>query len=191
MNKKIAKTLLILCCVYIVAFYIIKFIFPNVLLLEITDPNVLKLGEFIQSHVIVTHIYYILSTYLTFYLFTSASKASFKLTWYQALYILAGTIICEVISTFKPDLYVHTSTSVMFLLAWLCKGQLKYTAPTFTIYGFLSQFLFSIRGFETVIAEINIASGLILGLECWIWLLLLGLLFYLMEGKNAHSTTVS
>ena len=49
MNIKIAKTMLILCIVYIVAFYILKFIFPEQLLLVVTDPNILKVGQFLES----------------------------------------------------------------------------------------------------------------------------------------------
>lgn len=190
MNKKIAKTLLILCSIYIVAFYVIKLIFPNILLQEITDPNILKLGEFIQNHIVITYIYYILSTYLTFYLFVSASKGNFKLKWQELLYILGGTAICILVSKLKPDLYVHTSTSVMFLLAWICKGKLSYSTISFVVHGFLSQFLTSIRGFETIITQINIASGIVLSFECWVWLLMLGLLFYLREKKNEHSSTI-
>ena len=190
MNKKIAKTLLILCSIYIVAFYVIKLIFPDILLQEITDPNILKLGEFIQNHIVITYIYYILSTYLTFYLFVSASKGNFKLKWQELLYILGGTAICILVSKLKPDLYVHTSTSVMFLLAWICKGKLSYSTISFVVHGFLSQFLTSIRGFETIITQINIASGIVLSFECWVWLLMLGLLFYLREKKNEHSSTI-
>ena len=78
MNIKVARTLLILCIVYIVGFYILKFAFPEKLILVITDPNILQFGEFIESSPVYLEIYYILSTYLTFYLFASASSGRFK-----------------------------------------------------------------------------------------------------------------
>lgn len=184
MNIKIARTLLILCIVYIVAFYVVKFIFPDFLLLQITDTNVLNFGNFIESGIVYKYIYYMVSTFLTFYLFICASRGSFKLNWKELIYLLIATALCKAVNELIPELYVHTSTSCMFLLAFLCKGKLSYSAITFTIHGFLSQFLFSIRGFETIISKINIASGFILSIECYSWMLILSLLFYLKEKKN-------
>lgn len=192
MNIKIAKTLLILNIVYIVAFYIIKFAFPDFLLLQITDPNVLKLGSFIESSEVWLQIYYFLSTFLTFYLFVCASTGKFKRKWYELIYIAVAVIINRLVTDFLPELCVHTSTSLMFLLALLCKSKMQYAVPAFVIYGYLSQFLFSIRGFETIILKINIASGFVLGLECYVWLFLFSLLFYLKESKKngKYSTTI-
>ena len=189
MNIKIAKTMLALCIIYIVGFYILKFIFPNTLLLVITDPTILKFGDFIQSWTGYLHIYQVLSSYLTFYLFVCASRGSFKLKWYEALYILGAVVICKLINMFAPDFYVHSSMSCMLLLAFLCKGKLGYTSISFTIHGLLSQFLFSIRGFETIIMKINVASGFVMSLECFVWLTLLGLIFYLKEKKNGRNST--
>ena len=49
MNYKVAKTMLILCIVYLVGFYILKFAFPELLIQAITSPTLLRLGEFMNS----------------------------------------------------------------------------------------------------------------------------------------------
>ena len=183
--------MLILCIVYIVGFYILKFAFPQYLLLTITDPTILKFGEFLQNKPAILYIYQILSTFLTFYLFSAASKASFKMKWYEILYILGASIICKLVSQFIPEYYVHISTTCMFVLATLCKGKLLYSTVAFGIHGIMSQFLFKIRGFETVVMKINVASALVLSIECWVWLILLGLLFYLKEKRNGLRSTIS
>lgn len=193
MNIKIARTLLTLSIIYIIGFYIIKFIFPDFLLLQITDPNVLNFGKFVESSPIYLEIYYSISTFLTFYLFVSASRGSFKINWKHLIYLIVAVIINELVAIFIPELLVHTSTSLMFLLACLCKGKLWQTVISFVIHGYLSQFLFSIRGFETIIMNTNIATYLVLSLECYVWLILLALIFYLKEKKNygKSSTTIS
>lgn len=193
MNIKIAKTLLILNIIYIVAFYIVKFIFPDFLLLQITSQNVIKFGSFIESNKFTLFSYYTITGFITFYLFVCASRGKFKINWKDLILILIADAINILVTTFLPDLCVHTATSLMFLLALLCKGKMQYAVPTFVTYGYLSQFLFSIRGFETIILKINIASGFILGLECYVWLFLFSLLFYLKENKEngIHSTTIS
>lgn len=189
MNIKIAKTLLTLSIIYIVGFYIIKFIFPDFLLLQITDPSILHFGEVIQSNGIFTEIYYSASTFLTFYLFKCASSGSFKLNWKELLLIVLSVVANELVAIFMPDLLVHTSTSLMFLIALLCKGKKQYFIPTFIIHGYLSQFLFSIRGFETIIMNTNIATSFMLSIECYAWLLMLSLVFYLKEKSNGKSST--
>ena len=191
MNIKIAKTMLALCIVYIIGFYVLKFIFPEYLLLTITDPNVLTFGKFIESNIVAHHIYCGITTFTTYYLFVSASKASFKINLKDLICIFVGVIISSFVTHYLPEYIVHTSTSIMFILALLCNGKLKYAVPSFVLHGYLSQFLFSIRGFETIIFNINTASGTILMIEGWVWLILLGLIFYLKEKRNGKiSTTI-
>ena len=66
MNYKIARTMLTLCVVYLVGFYILKFIFPNLLVQAITSPTVLKFGEFLNKWVGFSHIINILGTTVGF-----------------------------------------------------------------------------------------------------------------------------
>ena len=188
----IARTLLVLCIVYMIGFYVLKYIFPEYLLLAITDENVLKVGTFIESNEAYILIHKLLSSLVTFYLFACASKGSFSLRKRDMFYIICAVVICKLASSYLPNLYVHISTSCMFLVAWLCKGKIGYTTITFVTHGFLSQMLFDIRGFGSIVYKINTASAIVLSLECWIWLILFGLLFYLVERKkNGLCTTLS
>lgn len=189
MNIKVARTLLILCIVYIVGFYILKFVFPEKLILVITDPNILQFGKFIESNAVYLEIYYILSTYLTFYLFASASSGRFKKKWYELIIIAVAVTINELVSIYMPNLMVQTSTSLMLLVALLCKGNLLYTTITFIIHGYLSQFLFQIRGFDTIIYETNVATSFVLSSEGYIWLVICGLVLFLTEQNNGESTS--
>jgi len=192
MNIKIAKTMLILCGIYLVGFYVLKFAFPDKLLLAITNPSIIYFGEFIESNVVLTYIYYTISTALTFYLFMCASKGSFKIKWYALISMLVAIVIYFIVSNFAPEFEIHVITSLMFALAWINGGKFKFAIITFAVHGLFQQLLFSIRGFETIITEINIASGFILCIECWVWLILFALLFYLMEKKNVKNlSTIS
>ena len=191
MNKKIAKTLLILCIAYMIGYYILKFIFAEQLLLVITDPNIIRLGKLIDGNVIYKYIFNLVTTFMTLLLFVFSSTGRFKLKWYEFMYVVLGTIICKLCAQFTPDLYTHTSISIMFLLALVCKGSLLYSVTSFTIHGYLSQFLFSIRGFETIMTKFTTATAIALMIECYMWLLILSLFFNLKENKNGCSTTIS
>jgi hypothetical protein len=192
MNKRIAKTLLVLCIAYIVGYYILKFIFPEQLILVVTDANIIRLGRFVDSHIVYKIILNVVTTFTTLLLFTFASSGRFKFKWYEILYILVGTTMCELCAWYSPQLYTHTSISVMFILAWLCKGKMVSTIISFVVHGYLSQFLFSIRGFETILMNYTTITGIVLTIECYAWLLILALFFNIKGGNNyAHGSTIS
>lgn len=184
MNYKVAKTMLGLCIVYLVAFYILKFLFPTLLLQTITDPSIIHLGNVMASHRVIEFAFKTLSTLIVIYLFTCASSGRFVFKKFEWIYILVGTAICRLCIILLPDFYTHTSTSVMFLVAMLCKGKLTYSAISFTLHGYLSMFLFSIKGFENVMLYINNISGFMLALEGYVWLILLAIIFNIKERKT-------
>ena len=184
MNKRIAKTLLILCIAYMIGYYILKFIFPEQLLLVVTDDNIIRLGRFVDSSKIYKILLNIITTFITFLLFVFASTGRFKLKWYEILYIIGGTTICKLCAEFTPNLYTHTSISVMLILALLCRGKMFYTISSFVIHGYLSQFLFSIRGFETILQYYTTITGMVLTLEGYIWLIILALFYNIKEREN-------
>lgn len=186
MNIKIAKTMLALCIVYIIGFYVLKFIFPEYLLLAITDESLLHFGKVVESWTGYVHIVQFATTFITLYLFACASSARFKIKWIELVYLLVGTALTNLVLYLAPELYTHTSISIMLIMAMLFKGKLAYTVISFTLHGFLSQFLFSIRGFETIIMHINAISGVMMTIECWVWLVLVGIIFYLKEKNNGR-----
>lgn len=184
MNYKVAKTGLILCIVYLVAFYILKFFYPDILLQAITSPTLIRLGEFMNEYTFAMEIIKVSASFLTYYLFVCACSGKFKLSWIELLYVIIGTLVAKLCILFLPNLYTHTSISVMLILSLLCKGKLLNTTLSFVIHGYLSQFLTSIRGFETIIVYVNSISGLLFNLEAYVWLILLAIIFYFKEEKK-------
>ena len=184
MNDKVAKTMLYLCSGFLFAFYIIKFFFPSLLLQTISSPTLIALGEFISIWKGFEYIVTSITLFITFYLFACASCGRIKLKWWQIIIILGFVAIESLVFDFLPNLYTHTSISLMLILALICKGKLLNTTISFVLHGYLSNFLTSIRGFETVIMYINPISGLLINLEGLLWLLLLAIIFYIKEQKD-------
>lgn len=179
MNKKISITLLILLIAYSVAFYVIKYAYPEILLNFVVSDNVIKFGNFLESWKGFEIIYKILSSFLTLYLFACACCGRFKFKWYEFLYIAIATILNRLVIQFLPELYTHTSISIMLILSALLKGDILNTAISFAVHGYLSQFLLKIRGFETILVKYNLASGIMLSFEMFVGLLVLALVFKL------------
>ena len=184
MNYKIARTGLILCVIYLVVFYILKFIFPEILIQTITSPTILQLGKFLADYQWADYIFRTITSFVPIYLFACASSGRFKFSWLEMVYIISGTLLCRLCIIFLPELYTHTSTAIMFLVALLCKGKLTYSAITFTIHGYLSMFLFAIRGFETIAHNVNTINGFMIALEGYVWLVLLAIIFNIKERKS-------
>ena len=191
MNYKIAKTMLVLCVVYLIGFYILKFIFPELLLQTITSPTVLRLGEMMSKFAVLEFALMFLSNFLAFFLFSCASSGNFKFNWKQYSVILSATVINIIFVVFVPNLYTHTSISLMFICALACKGKLNYTTISFVLHGYLSQFLFLIRGVESIVVNPNAISAFMFALEGFVWLVLLALLFYFKERKENGSLVAS
>ena len=184
MNKKLSLFLLALCSTYLIVFYILKIVCPEWVLLQVTNPTIVRIGRFFQSSIWLMRTFQILTTFITFYLFICAARGKFGLKWYEALYLLAAATINQTITDYLTQYAVHTSVSLMLILALLCKGKLLYATPSFVIYGFASQLMLTIRGFETILQTFNIATGLVLGLDAWVWLFVFALIFNIKEREN-------
>lgn len=181
MNYKIAKTMLGLCIGYLSVFYILKFFFPQILVQTITHPTLIRLGEFMGIWIGFEYIVMSITLFITYYLFACASSGKFKFSWKFHLILLGFVIISHLFAELLPDLYTHTSISIMLIIALLSKGKLLYTVISFVLHGYLTQFLLAIRGFETVLINLNPISGLLINSEGFVWLILLAIIFYLKE----------
>lgn len=184
MNYKIAKTGLVLCVVYLVAFYIIKFIFPQILIQTISSPTLIRLGEVMKTYPFVEYVFRLISNFVVLYLFACSGSGKFKFKLWQFIVILICDIINNIVIVFLPELYTHTSIVTMLVCALVCKGNLLYVTISFSIHGYLSQFLLSIRGFETIMIYFNAISGFLIALEIDVWLLLLAIIFNIKENKK-------
>ena len=187
MNYKVAKTMLGLCIGYLAVFYVLKFFFPELLLQAITSPTLLRLGEFINGWVCWSHFINFGGTFLTLYLFASASSGNLRKTRREWVVLIGGMLLTAVFYYLLPELYTHSVSAIMLIVACFCKGKMLYATISFSIHGYLSQFLLSIRGFETIITienAINPLSTFVLCMEMYLWLFLLSILFYFKENKN-------
>lgn len=189
MNYKIAKTMLGLCVGYLLVFYVLKFFFPELLIQVIANPTLIRLGEFISIWIGFEYILSGITLYITFYLFACASSGKFKHEWWKHLTIFGFVVVESVICDLLPELYTHTSISLMLITAVICKGNLIYTTISFTIHGYLSQFLLAIRGFETVLVYVNAVSGVLFNLEAFVWMISLSVMFYLKENNYGKICT--
>ena len=190
MNDKIAKTMLGLCIGYLSVFYVLKFFFPELLIQAITNPSLIHFGEIISSSRAYGLIFNIIGVCITYYLFACASSGKYMFSVLQFCEFAICAILSIICYYFIPELYTHTSVACMFAVSCFAKGKLQYATIAFIIHGYLSQFLMSIRGFETVLVQFSgkmFFSIYLLSIEAYIWQILLSIIFYIKEKQNGFT----
>ena len=83
---------LILCGSILILFYIAKLFFPQFIVGVAEIPDVVKFGEYIDSHVWAYHIYNVFVGFLTGYIYCAACCRKSKLNWKDCV-ILLGLIL--------------------------------------------------------------------------------------------------
>lgn len=49
MNKNVIRAMIYLVCVYLCAWYVLKFSFPEQFVLKINNPSIIKFGQYVDS----------------------------------------------------------------------------------------------------------------------------------------------
>lgn len=186
MNKSVIRTAIVIIVCMLFAEYILKFFVPEEFVLVVSSPNLIKAGTFIDSH---RALYYIVSTifsYITYYLFTCACGHTKYLNWKLSLCILVIIIVGHVIIKFVPTFSTPYLVVSMILTAYLNNSDLKTFLYVFSVHTISQTLSMEIRNISMYIMEYNILTGVLMTLECYLWLLL----FYVLYGYNIKEKEV-
>ena len=185
MNRKVFITVLILSIIYLVAFNVLKYVFPETFVLCLTGTEFITAGQFIDSRPVLYWICSVLFSGVTMYLYTCSCAGRKYLNLYETLCVVAGAILLQVSTVYFGMFNTHTSICIMLFLALICKGKLLNTVITFAIHGYLQLSILLVRGYEVILPVMNSAINLVFILETWFWLLTIYCIFNLRE-KNKH-----
>lgn len=72
MTKNVIKTMLVLVVVYLVAWYVLKFFFPDWFLLQINNERLIEIGKFIDNHYLLDKLFGLVLFYITYTLYLGA-----------------------------------------------------------------------------------------------------------------------
>lgn len=184
MNKKVIKTLIILVGVYLATWYVLKFFFPEEFVLHISNPNLIKVGNFIDNHKILRLICGGLTTFATYYLYLCAVLTQKKLSKEQTIVTIVAVIFGILVNLFNFQILSYYHIFAMVILPALFNGNSKKIAFVFTFHSICQQLSLKIRNISSMMLSVNFMSGLLMTLECYAWLFLLYLYFNYKETKN-------
>ena len=184
MRKKVFTTFLSLVIGVMVAYYVLKFFYPEKFLLMITDPNILRFGEFLETHKVFDVIFSIIMTFVTHYLFACGSASKLYLNWWKTLIVLGISVFNVLVAQNLGDFFLHTQITTMFICASLEDGKVRPATLIFGVHGYLQLLLLKIRGFETILPVLNKAVMYTLGFENLLWLILFYIIFNFKKEKK-------
>lgn len=184
MRKKVFTTFLLLVIGVMVAYYVLKFFYPEKFLLMITDPNILRFGEFLEMHKIFNTVFSVFMSFVTMYLFACSTGGKLYLNWWRTGLILLMSISLKFVMIYAYDFYLHSTIVAMFICACLSNANIYRTTLVYGVHGYLQLFLLDIRGFETILPVMNSAVVYALGLENLLWLILFYIIFNFKKEKK-------
>lgn len=185
MNKRVIKVMLALVIVFLVAYYVLKFFFPEEFVMMIETPGLVAAGEFIDKHLWLTCIMGICLGVLFDYFYFGAVCQQIKLNWKLfliiVLYNTAYTLFVnlapfELVST-QTNLLISLADVYMILLPVVFTRKLLPLSVTYSINAVAQLLTLSIRDIALLMLNMNSLTVLCMSFECYLWMLLCFMLF--------------
>lgn len=191
MNKNILRVMLILTVVFLTAMYVAKFFFPDWLVLTVCSPNVIKFGNYVDTHLWADIIATFICGFATYWLYCCACCGRWALKWWECLVILLVIGVSYTLWKFVPDISMHFDIVAMLMLPLIFKGSFTKTVITYTIHGFAQILSLGIRHIALRMPSADFASFLILGIDMYVWLVILYLFmnYNKKENKDGSKST--
>ena len=172
MYHKILKTMLALCCVFLVALYVLKIFFPEQFVISIEIDAFITIGNYVDTHAWLEYPFGILTAFITYWLYLCAVCRKWYLNLSQSLIVLFIIGLSIGFTFIDINLYSALSYTSFIFLPLLFKANLKEVGIVYTVHIF-SQFLTA--SIRDIMAYVNASNTLIvtlLSIECYFWLLL-------------------
>lgn len=173
MNKRVLQTSIILVVGMLAFQYILKIFFPQELVMVITNPRIIQFGNWVDKNSIALELFAFTTSLITYYLFLCAACKKWKLNKRETLITVSVVAAIQIIVYFEPDFIMILSIMGMLGLACYLKANFKTTIIVFSIHTISQALSIKIRGLMFLLPDVNYATIFCLGLECWLWLLLL------------------
>lgn len=88
MNKRVILTMIHLVLIYLCAWYILKFAFPNVFMLQINNAQLITVGKYIDNHIWLRTMLGFGTAFLTYWLYLCATLCKPSLNIYQCFIVV-------------------------------------------------------------------------------------------------------
>ena len=184
MNKKVFKTMIALVVIFLCACYVLKIFFPEQFVLAIENGAFIKIGTYINAHTWADYVFGICTSFITYWFYLCAVCKRWYLKWWECLIVLAVVGANIGLSFVDINIYSSFSVATFVILPFIFKSELKNVAIAFPIHSFSQTLTLTIRNFPVYMTHINSFSIYLVGIESFLWLVLLYLAFNYKDKKK-------
>ncbi len=172
MNKKVLKSTIYLCWVFLICFAIIKIFFAEPFVAVVNNEKIITIGRFIDSHIIIKQIVHIATTLLTYQFYLCACCRKWHLDKKQYLICAIILIPTVFLNWYFPSIMVGINFVLMFVIPYFLKANYKDVCIFFTAHILGQTLVQFIRSEPMYLLDVNIVTQFICGIDAYIWLLL-------------------
>ena len=185
-RKALYISMSVLTIIFLVGMYVLKFWFPKEFMFAIQNEKIIYIGNFIDDRQWLYSLCCVITSTITYYIFICACSHRLLLKWYEILIIIFVSFLIRIIG-----LYVDTDirnvlswTSFAFLPAFM-GGDLKTVGIVFPIHSLSQVLSIKIRNLPMYFTNTpNFVTTLCVGIECYLWLILMYIIFNFKKEKN-------
>ena len=177
MYKKIIKTMIALVVVFLISLYILKIFLPEQFIMIIENDNLIAIGNFVDNNLWLHILLGIITSFITYWLYIGAVTRKWCLNWKEIILVVISIALTQALYDYNSTLASGISIISMIAIPTISNANLKDVAIVFSIHS-LSQILSTlIRDLPFLLTNVNYATILLMGMECYFWLLLFYLYF--------------
>ena len=185
-----------LVVIFLVALYVLKIFFPEEFVMAIETKGLVKIGQFVDSHIWAHIIVGTVIGIIFDYLYFGAVCQRLRLNWilmvvivlYNTAYSLFVYLAPANIVMEASNILVCMSVVYMILLPILFSRNLLPLSITYCI-NYVSQTLsLEIRNIGLLMLNATSITMILMSIECYFWMLLCFLLFNYRKGENKDGT---
>ncbi len=186
MNKRVLKTMIILCWVFLVAYALLKLIpsLASKFVIAVNNEKLVSVGRFVDNHIWLQQILYGITTLLTYHFYLCACTKRWYLSLKQYIVLCIIIMVTNTIKYYLPDLSLVINVLIMVILPFALKGDYRTFVIIFTTHYLGQMTIGFIRSAEIALVDLNTLSTLLCCMDAYVWLLLYYLYANLYKEKK-------
>ena len=172
MNKKVWIGCIYLLWIFLVAFALLKLFFAEAFAAGVSNPKIAEIGAFIDGHLLVSYIAYLVPGYFTYFCFLCACSQKWNLTWKEHVAVLVWDLFINVVFIVSAALAQTIDVVFMVVMPIVIKSNYKQFVSVFVVHYIGQLLILLIRGVPLQLVGVDFATQFIIVLDSYVWLLL-------------------
>lgn len=186
MNKSVLRTAIVVIICMLAFEYILKFFFPEEFVLVVSSPNLIKIGTYINNHLILNILISSIISFISYYIFTCATSKNKYLNIKVTILIGVLAVLSNITTYINYNFTTPFLVSSMILMSCVAKSDMKTFSIVFIVHTIAQVLSLEIRNLSTYIVSYDIITCTLLGIESYLWMLL----FYFLNCFNIKEREV-